>query len=67
MPRIYLATPKEIADRLKESACGRGETILFENHRWSNRAYAKGTTDSIPKKWLISDERLNYLFETYGQ
>lgn len=67
MPRIYLATPNEIADRLKESACGRGETILFENHRWSNRAYAKGTTDSIPKEWLISEERLNYLFETYGQ
>ena len=67
MPRIYLATPKEIADRLKKSAGGRGETILYENHTWGPRAAGSGTTDSIPKEWLISDERLNFLFKTYGQ
>ena len=67
MPRIYLATPKEIADRLKESAGGRGDTILYENHTWGPRAAGKGTTDSIPQEWLISKERLDYLFKTYGQ
>ena len=67
MPRIYLATPKGIADRLKKSAGGRGETILYENHTWGPCAAGSGTTDSIPKEWLISDERLNFLFKTYGQ
>ena len=67
MPRIYLATPKEIADRLKKSAGGRGETILYENHTWGPRAAGRGTTDSIPKEWLISEEQLNFLFKTYGQ
>lgn len=67
MPRIYLATPDEIADRLKKSAGGRGETILYENHTWGPRAVGKGTTDSIPQEWLISEERLDYLFKTYGK
>jgi len=30
LPRMYLATPKEIADWLKKAASGRGETILYE-------------------------------------
>ncbi|MEW5729131.1 MAG: hypothetical protein AB1918_14980 [Pseudomonadota bacterium] len=37
-PRVYLATPAEIAAQLKKSAGGRGETILWENHTWGPRA-----------------------------
>lgn len=32
LPRIYLATPAEIADWLKRAAAGRGDTILYEKH-----------------------------------
>ena len=67
MPRIYFAPPNEIADRLKKSAGGRGDTILYENHTWGSRAVGKGTTDSIPQEWLVSKERLDYLFNAYGQ
>jgi hypothetical protein len=31
MPRLYLATPMEIADRLRATAKGRGGTILYEH------------------------------------
>lgn len=67
MPRIYLATPEEIAERMKASAGGRGETILYEDHTWGPRAVAKGTRDRIPDEWKISAERLEHMFSTYGQ
>lgn len=65
-PRVYFATPKEIAERLNASAGGRGETILYENHSWGPKAAGKGTTDRIPDDWVASGLRLQYLFEKYG-
>ena len=67
MPRIYLASPKEIADMLDASAGGRGETVLREFHVWGSRAAGQGTTDHIPENWVISAERLEHMFNTYGQ
>lgn len=67
MPRIYLASPEEIAERMKATACGRGDTILYENHTWGPRAAASGTTDRIPDEWALSAQRLEYMFNTYGQ
>lgn len=67
MPRIYLATPKEIANRLDQSACGRGETILYEYHKWSDRAIGKGTIERLPEHWKLSKERIEELFEFCGQ
>jgi hypothetical protein len=58
MPRIYLATPKEIGVQLKKSAGGRGETILYEQHTWGPRAQSAGTTDEIPDSWLFSRKRI---------
>ena len=67
MPRMYLATPKEIADRLDPSSGGYGETILYENHTWGIRARGYGTTDRIPYEWKFTPERARELFETYGK
>lgn len=67
MPRIYLASPQEIADLLNASAGGRGETVLRENHTWGPHATGKGTTDKIPEEWAISVQRLQDMFEWYGQ
>ncbi len=58
LPRMYLATPREIADWLKNAAAGRGDTILWEKHVWSSKAYAAGTTDVIPESWKFAKERL---------
>lgn len=65
-PRIYIATPREIAKRLNDSSKGRGETILFEKKEWSKRAHGYGTVDRIPGKWVFSKERLNELFKKYS-
>lgn len=61
LPRVYLATPGEIARRLKESAAGRGDTILYERKVWGPRAVGFGTTDEIPQGWVFSDVRVESL------
>lgn len=61
MPRMYLATPAEIAAWLSSAAGGRGDTILYEHHVWTARAKAAGTTDAIPSLWKFTKERLEQL------
>ena len=67
MPRMYLATPKEIASVLCGEAGGRGDTILYENHTWGPTAKAYGTTDKIPNEWLFTQKRVEEMFEKYGK
>lgn len=64
LPRMYLATPSEIAAWLKAAAAGRGDTILFEKHIWTDRAKAAGTTDVIPANWTFTEDRLNEIAST---
>lgn len=67
MPRMYLASPTEIAEVMNASAGGRGETVLREYHVWGPRAVGSGTIDRIPEEWKFTAERAQYMFETYGQ
>jgi len=64
MPRVYLATPREIADQLKKSAKGRGDTILHEKKEWTKRAHGGGTIDEIPPSWKFSSIRIEELMRT---
>lgn len=61
LPRMYLATPAEIATWLKAAAAGRGDTILHERHVWSDRARAAGTIDEIPNLWRFTEARLEQI------
>lgn len=62
MPRVYLAAPEEIAEELRKAANGRGETVLREEHHWTDRALAAGTVDKIPDNWTFSRNRIEELF-----
>ena len=61
LPRVYLATPVEVARRLHETAKGRGDTILYETHVWGARAVGAGTRESIPETWRFNPERVERL------
>lgn len=61
LPRLYLATPWEVADRLRATAKGRGDTILYERHAWGPRAKAAGTKEAIPDAWRFTRERAQQL------
>lgn len=67
MPRMYLASPEEIAEVLCREAGGRGDTILYEHHEWGPRARARGTVDRIPQEWLFTKARVDEMFEIYGK
>lgn len=66
MPRMYLASPDEIAEVLCREAGGRGDTILYEHHEWGPTASAFGTVDKLPEEWLFSVDRAKEMFEKYG-
>jgi len=61
MPRLYLATPTEVAQRLRETSKGRGDSILFERQEWTARAHGAGTVDEIPSHWKFSAGRIHHL------
>ena len=63
MPRAYLATPLEVADRLRATSRGRGETILYEYREWTARAHGAGTIDRIPDSWRFTAERVAHLLD----
>lgn len=67
MPRMYLASPEEIAEVMCNEAGGRGDTILYEHHEWGASAAAYGTVDQIPKEWLFTEDRAKEMFEKYGR
>lgn len=58
LPRVYLATPAEIAAELKAAAAGRGDTMIYEQHSWAPHAHARGTIDKIPAAWQFSEARI---------
>ena len=39
-------------------------TVLYERHQWSKRAYAAGTVDKLPDTWHFSVERVETLLDT---
>jgi hypothetical protein len=49
--------------RLKKAANGRGETVLREEHHWTDRAYGAGTIDKIPDDWTFAKKRIEELFD----
>jgi len=61
IPRVYLASPEEVAERLHATARGRGDTILYEHHKWSHRAFGAGTEERIPETWRFTEERVQEL------
>jgi Holliday junction resolvase-like predicted endonuclease len=61
LPRLYLARPSEVAERLKATANGRGDTILYESHAWGVRAVGAGTVERIPESWCFSEKRIEEL------
>ena len=67
LPRMYLASPEEIADVLCKEAAGRGDTILYEHHEWGPTAKAYGTVDKLPESWRFTKERAEEMFEKHGR
>jgi hypothetical protein len=65
LPRMYLATPKEVAQMLRESADGRGDSILYERN--DGTARLEGTAPQrLPASWQFSAARIQDLITGQG-
>jgi Holliday junction resolvase-like predicted endonuclease len=54
LPRIYLAWPQEVCDRLKSARRGKGDTVLWERGLHGLRA-------SVPDHWKLTEKRVSEL------
>lgn len=66
LPRVYLATPNEIAEAMHNAKGGNGDTILEEYKKWTERSVASGIVDKIPEEWLFTEKRAREMLDKYG-
>lgn len=61
LPRIYLASPAEIARRMREAAERAGTALLFEQYDWTSPETGLTAIERLPSSWLFSEERIQEL------
>lgn len=66
LPRIYLATPKEVALRLRQTAAGRGDSVLYEESERSCAGEGAGGVERLPASWRFSYQRIQELLAVQG-
>jgi len=59
LPRIYLATPAEIARRMRETVERRGEPVLFEQYDWTSPETDFTAIEALPSSWVFSMDRIH--------
>lgn len=62
MPRIHIASGKEVAKHLETAAWGKINLSLIES-KTITRGPKKGKTQSVPAEWKLSEERIHALFK----
>ena len=65
LPRVYLASPDEIAAAMRETAQRIGRCTLLEMYEWTADAGAH-TIEMIPEKWHFSRDRVQELLLSEG-
>jgi hypothetical protein len=61
MPRLYLASAREVAERLHESTEQLGDSVLYEEGWISDSAHASHAMGSLPAAWRFSPARVGEL------
>jgi hypothetical protein len=61
LPRIYLATPADIARRMRDSVERLGEPVLNEQYEWTAADTGHSVDEALPSSWLFSQERIQEL------
>ncbi len=60
LPRIYLASPAEIAHVLHETADRLGDSVLYEKYGWTS-ANGSSEFERLPSSWGFSNQRIQQL------
>jgi hypothetical protein len=65
LPRVYLASPDEIAANMREVAARIGRSTLLEMYEWTTANGAR-TVEMLPEKWHFSQDRVKELLLAQG-
>jgi len=61
LPRIYLASPQEVAQKLKETVDRLGISTLYEKYEWTAAGDGFAMIEELPSAWAFSDSRIETL------
>ena len=61
LPRIYLATPVDIARRMREIVDRKGQPVLYEQYDWTSPETGFTAFETLPSSWQFSIERIHEL------
>ena len=61
LPRIYLASPSEIAARMRETADRLSQAMLYEQYEWTSQESESRSLELLPREWLFSQDRIQEL------
>ena len=65
LPRVYLASPDEIAANMREVAARTGRCTLLEMYEWTAANGARNI-EMLPEKWHFSQDRVQELLLAQG-
>jgi hypothetical protein len=65
LPRVYLASPEEIAAAMRETAARTGRCTLLEMYEWT-ASNGQRSVEMLPEKWHFSQDRVQELLLTQG-
>lgn len=61
LPRIYLASPYEVVQKLKETVDRLGNSTLYEKYEWTSAGGVSAMTEELPAAWAFSASRIEEL------
>lgn len=64
MPRIYIASPFEIARRMLDTVDRLEDSALYEAYDWVSPFDAVHRSESLPRNWRFSPERIEQLLSS---
>ena len=60
LPRLYLASPQEVAQSMRETADRLGDSVLLEKYEWAaGDGFAR--VEVLPSSWRFSEQRIQEL------
>lgn len=65
MPRMYMASVREVAEFLSKTRGGHINLILYEHHKYV-RGVGVGHEDTIPEEWILSEKRVGEMLQMFG-
>jgi hypothetical protein len=66
LPRIYLASPSEIASRMRQNTERLGDSALREQYEWISPESGMRALEALPSSWLFSQERIQELLTPHA-